>query len=124
MEITVPVSAGELIDKIGILRLKVSRVPPARVENVRNELVRLEAIAERLLPRSPALDRLITELDGVNAVLWDLEDGVRGHERRGEFGAEFVELARQSYRQNDVRAVVKRRINDEVGSEIVEEKSY
>lgn len=125
MPILAPVSAGELVDKITILRVKAERIGDAAKEaNVRKELALLEALAARELPASDRLQALTTELQAVNAQLWDVEDGKRDCERRGDFGPAFVELARRVYRENDGRARIKRAINDLVGSDIVEEKSY
>jgi hypothetical protein len=124
MEILAPVSAGELIDKITILRVKVARIAPDKRANVAHELSRLEAIAQAELTPSPQLEALTGELQAVNAGLWDVEDGKRDCERRGDFGPDFIALARRVYRENDLRAAIKRQINDLVGSSIVEEKSY
>ena len=124
MAIMAPVSAGELVDKITILRVKAERIDAAKVGNVRKELELLEAVAARALPASEELERLSAELTTINAALWDIEDGKRDCERRGDFGPDFVRLARAVYIENDRRAAVKRAINLAVGSEIVEEKSY
>ena len=125
MPILAPVSAGELIDKITILRVKATRIGDAAKEaNVRAELALLEATAAKELPASAELERLTAELTEINAALWDVEDGKRDHERRQDFGSSFVQLARRVYIDNDRRAAVKRQINALVGSEIVEEKSY
>jgi hypothetical protein len=125
MSILAPISAGELIDKITILRVKAERIgDPAKEANVRKELALLEATAAEHLPVSDELVRLTAELTAVNAALWDIEDGKRDCERRQDFGPEFVALARRVYMDNDRRAAVKRAINAAVGSEIVEEKSY
>lgn len=123
MAILAPISAGELVDKITILRVKAGRIgDAAKLANVRRELALLEALAARELPGG--LEALATELQSVNAALWEVEDGKRDCERRGDFGQGFVELARRVYRENDRRAAIKRAINEAVGSEIVEEKSY
>ena len=125
MPILAPISAGELIDKITILRVKATRIgDPAKEANVRVELALLEATAARELAGSPDLERLTDELTRINAALWDIEDGKRDHERRQDFGPSFVQLARRVYIDNDRRAAVKRAINALAGSEIVEEKSY
>ena len=125
MPILAPVSAGELIDKITILRVKAQRINyPAKEANVQTELALLEATAGRELQPSPELEQLTSELTEINAALWDIEDGKRDCERRQDFGPDFVDLARRVYMDNDKRAAVKRRINMLVGSEIVEEKSY
>ncbi len=124
MAILAPISAGELVDKLTILRVKATRIGADKRANVAHELTLLEAIAERDLPTDPEIDRLTGELTAVNAALWDIEDGKRDCERRGEFGPEFVALARAVYRENDRRAAIKRAINEITGSDIVEEKSY
>jgi len=125
MPILAPVSAGELIDKITILRVKAERIgDPAKEANVRAELAMLEATAAKALPASEELDRLTAELTEINAALWGIEDGKRDCERRQDFGPAFVQLARRVYIDNDRRAAVKRDINLLVGSEIVEEKSH
>jgi hypothetical protein len=125
MPILAPISAGELIDKITILRVKAQRIDdPAKEANVRAELALLEATAAEALRPSPELERLTGELTEINAALWDIEDGKRDCERRQDFGPGFVALARRVYLDNDRRAAVKRSINMLVGSEIVEEKSY
>jgi hypothetical protein len=122
MAILAPISAGELVDKITILEVKSERIAPEKRANVVHELTLLREIAARALPQG--LEALTGELRAVNAALWDIEDGKRDCERRGDFGEGFVALARAVYRENDRRAAIKRRINDAAGSEIVEEKSY
>ena len=125
MSIMAPISAGELVDKITILRNKAQRIgDPAKEANVRKELAMLEAIADEALPKTPEIDRLTAELAEVNVALWDIEDGKRDCERRGDFGDRFVQLARSVYVENDRRAAIKRAINEAAGSDIVEEKSY
>ena len=123
MALLAPISAGELIDKITILRIKAQRIAPEKRANVRHELEQLEALAARELA-AVDLAAPTAELTAINAGLWDIEDGKRDCERRGDFGPAFVALARSVYIENDRRAAVKRRINDAAGSDIVEEKSY
>ena len=125
MSIMAPISAGELVDKITILRNKADRIgDPAKEANVRRELALLEAIADEALPKTPEIERLTAQLSEVNIALWDIEDGKRDCERRGDFGDRFVQLARSVYVENDRRAAIKRAINEAAGSDIVEEKSY
>lgn len=125
MPILAPISAGELIDKITILRVKAQRIgDPAKEANVRKELALLEATALSHIPPSADMERLTAELMAVNAALWDVEDGKRDCERRQDFGPDFVALARRVYIENDQRAAIKRAINAVAGSDIVEEKSY
>lgn len=118
----VPVSWGELLDKITILELKRDRIGEAHaLANVARELDLLEVIAAHVADRvAPLVDRL----RGVNAALWDIENAIRLEEADGRFDAEFVALARAVYTRNDERAAIKRRINTVLGSDLVEEKSY
>lgn len=125
MSLLIPVSAGELIDKITILRVKAERIgDPAKEANVRKELTLLEDICVQTIGGFEGLDPLTAELLAVNAALWDIEDGKRDCERRQDFGPAFIALARSVYIENDRRAAIKRRINDLTGSDIIEEKSY
>ncbi len=123
--ISVPVSYGELIDKITILEIKAARIKEAaKLANVRVELDLLNqtwagAAAARI---DIAAERGV--LRAVNEALWDIEDRIRVKEKTKAFDAEFVELARSVYIRNDERATVKRAINDKLGSTLVEEKSY
>ena len=122
MSILIPVSAGELVDKITILRVKAARIgDAAKQANVLKELALLEAVAAQALPD---LAELAAELEAVNGQLWDIEEGKRDCERRGDFGAQFVALARSVYVENDRRAAIKRKINEAAGSDLIEEKSY
>jgi uncharacterized small protein (DUF1192 family) len=124
-DLLVPVSAGELLDKIAILRIKAERIAdPAKLANVGRELSALEAVAGRAVPRSPALAALEGELRAVNEALWEIEDDIRALDARGDFGEGFVRLAQAVYRTNDRRAALKREINRLTGSALVEEKSY
>jgi post-segregation antitoxin (ccd killing protein) len=123
--ISVPVSPGELVDKITILEIKAARIrDPAKRRNVAHELSLLVAAREAALEASQALDALAAELKAVNQRLWEIEDAIRDCERRQDFGAAFVGLARAVYRNNDRRSDLKRRINALTGSDIVEEKEY
>jgi hypothetical protein len=128
-ELLVPISPGELIDKITILRIKAARIADqAKLANVRRELELLEQTWRRsaFASAGPAKDISgdTAALEAVNARLWDIEDEIRDKERTRTFDAAFIELARSVYVQNDERARLKRRINDKLGSAIVEEKSY
>ena len=118
----VPISWGELIDKITILEIKAERLEGAARANVQTELALLAAIAAPVLAGDVAA--LAAELKTVNLALWDIEDNIRDHERTGDFGAGFIVLARSVYRTNDARGVLKRRINQALASVLVEEKSY
>lgn len=124
MTLLIPVSAGELIDKITILRVKAARIDAAKRVNVKKELDLLEAVADRDLAGVAGINALAAELEAVNAALWDIEEGKRDCERRKDFGDAFIALARKVYIENDSRAALKRRINEAAGSDLVEEKSY
>lgn len=126
LELQVPVSVGELIDKITILTIKARRMnDPGRLANVLREHAALEAVAQAsgLRGRHYVAD-LESSLLQTNEALWEIEDAIRDCERRGEFGEEFIELARSVYRTNDQRADLKRQINLACGSLYLEEKSY
>lgn len=123
--VLIEVGAGELIDKITILRIKQARIDDAaKLRNVVHELSVLEAARQRSLPVSAELERLEGELREVNEALWVIEDDIRACEAARDFGARFIELARSVYIQNDRRAALKKAINLACGSSIVEEKSY
>jgi hypothetical protein len=125
-EILVPISPGELLDKITILRIKSARMTdPAKLANVRRELDLLERTwRESHYARAHDVGADERALQDVNERLWDIEDRIRDKERAQAFDAEFVSLARAVYVENDERAAVKKRINTALGSSIVEEKSY
>ncbi|MFO0998236.1 MAG: DUF6165 family protein [Alphaproteobacteria bacterium] len=123
--VTIPVSPGELIDKITILEIKAQRIQdPVKRDNVRRELSLLTETRDQTIPRSGALERLTADLRVVNERLWDIEDSVRTCERARDFGLAFIELARSVYRLNDRRAIIKRAISESLGSRLVDEKSY
>jgi hypothetical protein len=123
-DILVPISAGELIDKITILEIKSERIKnPSQLENVLRELGALRAIPLDGADRAK-LDKLCAELKQLNATLWDVEDAIRECDARNDFGSSFIELARTVYRLNDERARLKKAISLASGSRIIEEKSY
>ena len=125
-EILVPVSFGELLDKIAILQIKSERMTDAaKLANVRNELTALERTwAEHPASRQDIAAALRAELKAVNERLWVIEDDIRLKEKAQAFDEGFVQLARSVYFQNDIRAKVKKAINLALGSAYVEEKSY
>ncbi len=124
-EIKVPISPGELLDKITILRIKSKRMSdPVKLSNVRLELRLLEDTWNGSAHSKIDIDADIDALFAVNERLWTIEDDIRDQERAQSFGAEFIRLARAVYFENDERAAIKRRINAALGSAIVEEKSY
>jgi hypothetical protein len=120
----VPVSWGELIDKITILEIKTGRLPTAEARaNAMTELNLLQAIAAPALGHAQ-IGMLAIQLKALNERLWGIEDRIRACERAGDFGAAFVELARSVYKHNDERGAIKRQINLALGSGLIEEKSY
>ena len=124
-EILVPVSFGELLDKIAILQIKSERMTdPAKLANVRAELSALENTWMAHPAAGQDIATLRAELKAVNERLWVIEDDIRLKEKAQAFDDEFIKLARSVYFQNDIRARVKKDINLALGSAYVEEKSY
>ena len=120
----VPISPGELLDKITILRIKAQRMTDAvKVANVRHELQVLEKTWREAIG-SADVSQDERALEAVNARLWVIEDDIREKEAAQAFDARFIELARAVYIENDERAAIKKRINTRLGLKIVEEKSY
>jgi len=125
MNITVPVSVGEVIDKVTILEIKSERISDeAKLKNVVTELEALRPLVSGGVFDSDELVDLTDGLRRVNAELWDIEDDIRAEEATGRFGDRFIELARAVYITNDRRAELKKKINLATGSDLVEEKSY
>jgi Family of unknown function (DUF6165) len=121
----VPVSWGELIDKLTILDIKRERLTGERaLANVGRELQALTQIADPVLAHDEAARTLMAQLKALNETLWEIEDRIRGKEAAGAFDAEFVELARAVYTRNDERAALKQQLNAHLASGLVEEKSY
>ena len=124
-ELLVPVSPGELIDKVTILEIKSARMSDAaKLKNVRTELEWLLRTWQDSAYASIDIQQEWEGLRAVNGQLWDIEDRIRDKEREQAFDQEFIELARAVYVTNDERAAIKRRINVKLGSSLVEEKSY
>ena len=125
MIISVPVSVGEVVDKVTILEIKSERISDkAKVANVKAELDALRPLVSGGVFDSDEVVELTNGLRAVNAELWDIEDNIRAEEAAGRFGERFVELARAVYVTNDRRAELKKKINLATGSQLVEEKSY
>ena len=121
-QIVIPISLGELIDKITILHIKAEHVEGVALKNVKRELEALEIVLNDLeINVDP---KLVHKLQEINAELWQIEDAIRIEERQKSFGENFIQLARSVYRQNDRRALIKKEINTTYGSELIEEKSY
>jgi Family of unknown function (DUF6165) len=123
--VEVPISVGELVDKVTILEIKsVNIADEQKRANIRRELDALTGVAAPILSATPALKPLKDDLRRINETLWQIEDDIRDCERRREFGAPFIALARSVYQTNDRRAATKRKIDELTGSDLVEEKSY
>jgi len=123
--IQVPVSPGEVLDKITILEIKSERISdPAKLVNVARELELLKGTWLQTVEQDETVGRIHAELKTINEALWEIEDDIRDKERAREFDQRFIELARSVYVTNDQRADAKKELNIYLGSEIVEEKSY
>jgi uncharacterized protein YukE len=123
--IQVPVSPGEVLDKITILEIKSERMTdPGKVANVRRELALLQEVWSSNIRDSETIQDLHAQLKEINEALWEIEDDIRDKERAREFDNRFIELARAVYVTNDRRSQVKKELNLHLGSDIIEEKSY
>lgn len=125
MSIRTDVSVGEFLDKLTILQIKLERIQdPDKRENIRREYDLLNQNWAGSVYSGIDPGESLTALRRVNESLWDIEDRIREKEARSEFDADFIELARSVYLINDERAAIKRRLNEQYGSGLVEEKSY
>lgn len=126
MIVSIPVSVGELVDKITILLIKEQQAKDeVKLQNIKKELVLLQRKLDELgIAGHPAFEPLLTVLVGVNAKLWNLEDDVRVKLRAENYDAEFIEIAKGIHATNDERSHIKRQINELFNSEIIEEKIY
>jgi len=121
MNILVPISLGELYDKISILEIKMEQIKDTvKLDNVSKELVQLKAIAKSC----PISKELYDNLKDVNLRLWFIEDNIREKEREHLYDEDFINLARKVYITNDIRSNIKKEINLTYGSDLIEEKSY
>lgn len=124
-QILIPISPGELLDKITILEIKSARISASdKLANINRELGMLNQVWNDAVDEDEALQQMRAEIKSINEALWDIEDDIRDEEREKRFGERFIELARSVYVTNDQRADVKKRINLHLKSDIVEEKSY
>ena len=124
-EVLIPISPGELLDKITILQIKAERIAdPVKVANVKTELEMLSKVWSDAVEVDAEIITLTAELKAVNEVLWEIEDDIRDEERNQRFNERFIELARAVYVTNDERANAKKKVNLHLNSTIVEEKSY
>jgi hypothetical protein len=125
MQLQVPVSVGEVLDKITILQIKLAHISDAAKRvNIQNELDALLPLVAGDAFTTDQMQGLMAELKVVNEALWDIEDDIREKEAAKSFDAEFIRLARAVYVTNDKRAEIKKQINLATGSALIEEKSY
>ena len=121
----IPISWGELFDKVTILQIKLDNLQNQNaLKNVKIEYNQLYLIYNNNFSKDENAKRLLADLKQINEKLWDIEDKIRDKERNKAFDAEFIELARSVYITNDKRSRIKRKINETYGSKLIEEKSY
>ena len=124
-KILAEISAGELFDKITILEIKKTKISnKEKLNNVEKELLSLNETVKKYIPNQKNISRYIKDLKNINLKLWDIEDGKRAAEKNKNFNEKFIELSRNVYKFNDERAKIKLTINNILGSNIKEVKSY
>ena len=124
-DIIVPVSSGELIDKISILKIKKKKIfNKSKLKNINNELSLLNEIYKNNFKNNKKLLLYEKKLIKINKKLWDIEDKIRFLESKKNFNQQFIDLARAIYINNDKRSEIKKKINKLTGSRLIEEKSY
>ena len=125
MNITAEISFGELLDKITILEIKSEKIQDKeKLNNIKKELEILSSTWQSANVSAEGISVLRTQLKVVNEKLWGIEDNIRIKESKGLFDSEFIELARSVYIVNDERALLKKQVNELLGSNLTEEKSY
>ena len=125
MSIKIEASIGEFLDKLSILRIKSARISdPIKQDNINKELQSLQDVWAKSTYAGADIDAELAELQDINEKLWEIEDAIREKEASESFDEEFISLARSVYLVNDDRAEVKKRINQKLGSALMEEKSY
>ena len=124
-KILAEISAGELFDKITILEIKKAKISnKEKLNNVEKELLSLNETVKKYIPNQKNISRYIKDLKNINLKLWDIEDRKRAAEKNKNFNEKFIELSRNVYKFNDERAKIKLTINNILGSNIKEVKSY
>jgi hypothetical protein len=125
MKLTIEIAPGELIDRLSILEIKLERIQDAaKLNNVRHEYEITMVERRKLGNLNPELEQLAAALKEANERIWDVEDNLRDLDRASTFDDKFIAFARSAYQTNDRRAEIKRRINELLKSEILEEKSH
>ena len=124
-KILAEISAGELFDKITILEIKKAKISKKeKLIEINKELSSLNESVKKFIPDQSSISKHINDLKDINLKLWDIEDGKRAAEKNKKFDEKFIELARNVYKFNDERAKIKLEINNTLGSNIKEVKSY
>ena len=124
-KILAEISAGELIDKITILEIKKEKISnKEKLVEVNKELISLNETLKKSINNESKISSFKNDLKNINLKLWDIEDGKRSAEKNNKFDEKFIELARSVYKFNDERAKIKLAINNALGSNIKEVKSY
>ena len=124
-KILAEISAGELIDKITILEIKKEKISnKEKLVEVNKELSSLKETLKRSINDEGKIINFKNDLKNINLKLWDIEDGKRLAEKNNKFDERFIELSRSVYKFNDERAKIKLAINNALGSNIKEVKSY
>ena len=124
-KILAEISAGELFDKITILEIKKAKISNKdKLSDIEKELLSLNETVKKYIPNQSSISKYVNDLKNINLKLWDIEDGKRAAEKNKDFGEKFIELARNVYKFNDERAKIKLAINNSLGSNIKEVKSY
>jgi len=124
-KILAEISAGELIDKITILEIKKAKIKNKdKLTEIEKELLSLNETMKKFIPDNSKISKFKDDLKNINLKLWDIEDGKRSAEKNSDFGEKFIELARNVYKFNDERAKIKLAINNALGSNVKEVKSY
>jgi len=124
-KILAEISAGELVDKITILEIKKEKITNKdKLIEIEKELLSLNDTMKKFIPDNSQISKFKNSLKDINLKLWDIENGKRSAEKNNDFGEKFVELARKVYKSNDERAKIKLAINNALGSNIKEVKSY
>ena len=120
IKVSIPVSLGEVIDKITILEIKAEKMSDEKLKNINNEILAIKNTISKL-----DIDKdLLSKVKKINLELWEIEDQIRVKEKLKQFDKDFISLARSVYIKNDLRASLKREINIKYNSDIIEEKSY
>ena len=124
-KILAEISAGELFDKITILEIKKAKISNKdKLSDIEKELLSLNETVKKYIPNQSSISKYVNDLKNINLKLWDIEDSKRAAEKNKDFGEKFIELARNVYKFNDERAKIKLAINNSLGSNIKEVKSY